>query len=97
MKLNAIPHSKRTQHDLPAFSSVKLLHCGEFYTTEGQNRSPENPETRERKSTSVTSAEALIQIVCKNDKARLCFSQTFFVFYKFFIIRKLTNTFCNDF
>ena len=79
MKLNAIPHSKRTQHDLPAFSSVKLLHCGEFYTTEGQNRSPENPETRERKSTSVTSAEALIQIVCKNDKARLCFSQTFFI------------------
>ena len=28
----------------------KLLHCGEFYMTEGQNCSPENSGTRERKS-----------------------------------------------
>ena len=27
------------------------------------------------------SAEALIQIVCKNDEARVLFSQIFFVFY----------------
>ena len=27
------------------------------------------------------SAEALIQIVCKNDKTRVFFSQIFFVFY----------------
>ena len=27
-----------------------LLHCGDFYTTEGQNRFPENLGTRERKS-----------------------------------------------
>ena len=29
--------------DLPAFSLVQILHCGEFYTTEGQKRGSESP------------------------------------------------------
>ena len=62
------------------FEWAPLFTAEKFNDRPGLNECP--PQTR--KGTLIwkfaMSAEALIQIVCKNDKARVLFSQMFFVF-----------------
>ena len=60
----------------PLFTAEKFNECP------GLNESP--PQTRKGALIwkFAMSAEALIQIVCKNDETRVFFSQIFFVFYK---------------
>ena len=74
-----VPQPKWT---LP-FEWVPLFTAEKFNERPGLNERP--PSLQTRKGTfiwkSIMSAEALIQIICKNDETRVSFSQIFFVFY----------------